>query len=420
MADHRLLENLTHFDPGDIERVFGEEFALKAADDALSLAPVKRVALFAEAFLPKVDGVSKTALLTVRHLQQSGRDVLVFAPDISVDSVGDSEVVRLPSLPFPNVPETRMALPHHLIIAQKLNEFQPDLIHLFSPALMSYSGVVYGRSVNIPVIANYQTDLPGYAHVYGFPLITGELTRQWLRYLHNGCHLTLAPSMHTIRELQRWGFRRLRKWGRGVNGERFHPLRYDAMMRAKLLNGRDTNSLLCLYVGRLATEKRLDLLMEIAHTPGVALTIIGDGALREHLEMMFAGTKTHFTGYMYGDELAAAYASADVFLFTGPNETFGQVVQEAMASGLPAVVIDSGGAADLVDDGVNGYRCPAHPGRFAEAVQKLRDEAALRRKMAHNARQTVENRSWEAVMAQLEGYYGEAVRLNERFARVYR
>lgn len=379
---------------------------------------MRRVALLAEAFLPKVDGVSKTAFLTVRYLQQTGRDVLVFAPDIAIQSVGDTRVVALPSLGFPNVPETRVALPNPLI-AQELHAFKPDLIHLFSPALMSVSGMANGRYMNVPIIANYQTDLPGYAPVYGFPDFTQHWLREWLRYIHNGCHLTLAPSTFTMRQLQRWGYRRVRQWGRGVNSERFNPLHYRAEMRARLLNGRDPDSLLCLYVGRLAAEKRVDLLIEVAQTPGVALTIIGDGALREDLERMFADTAAQFTGYLFGDELAHAFASADVFLFTGPNETFGQVVQEAMASGLPAIVIEQGGAADLVENGVNGYRCPPHPGAFAQAVRRLRDDETLRRAMAHNARKQVEGRSWEHTMAQLEDYYTQAVAHNARFKRVY-
>ncbi len=135
--------------------------------------------------------------------------------------------------------------------------------------------------------------------------------------------------------------------------------------RERLLNGRDPDSLLCIYVGRLANEKRVDLLLEVARTPGVALTIIGDGALREALESLFAGTGTYFTGYLMGDDLPQAFASADVFAFTGPHETFGQVVQEAMASGLPSVVIDQGGVADLVLPGETGFICPDDSLAFA-------------------------------------------------------
>ncbi|MFN8449415.1 MAG: glycosyltransferase family 1 protein [Anaerolineae bacterium] len=412
MANHHLFEALTHRNPEEAERVFGDESALRPPDSAAVLAPVKRVAIFAEAFLPKVDGVSKTAYLTLRYLQQSGREVLVFAPDIAPSSVGGSQVIPLPSLGIPAAPETRLALPHP-IVANYLNDFKPDLIHMFSPALLSVSGMLVGRQNHVPVVANYQTDLPGYAQHYGIPFLS-SVVRDWLRYVHNGCHLTLVPSNWTLKELRRMGYHRLRKWGRGVNGERFNPNRRSALWRRRLLNGRDPNSLLCVYVGRLAIEKRVDLLLEAARTPGIALTIIGDGAMRDELETMFAGTGTHFTGYLYGDDLADAYAAADAFMFTGANETFGQVVQEAMASGLPAIIIDQGGITDQVTNGVNGFRCPENPSAFADAARTLRDNPQLRRQMSASARRFAEQHPWEVLMGQLEGYYNEAVHLNER------
>ncbi len=379
----------------------------------MKLAPVKRVALFAEAFLPKVDGVSKTAYLTMRYLKQTGREVIVFAPDIAPHHIGDVEVVPLPSLGIPQAPETRIAFPHPTISAH-LDEFKPDLIHLFSPAIMSVSGMIAARQLNIPVIANYQTDIPGYANAYGLSIFS-QMARDWLRYIHNGCHLTLVPSLWTMRELQSWGYRRLRRWGRGVNSERFNPSRASVEWRARLLNGRPPDSLLCIYVGRVANEKRIDLLLEAARTPGVALTIIGDGALRGDLERMFEGTGTHFTGYLFGDDLANAFASADVFMFTGANETFGQVVQEAMASGLPAVVINQGGVQDIVEEGVTGFICPPDSAAFAQAAQRLMENDALRRQMAAEARRQMETRPWEAIMAQLEEHYAEALALSERY-----
>lgn len=417
MPANRLLDALNHFDPAEAERVFGDEYTLAPPDLSVTLAPVRRVAIFAEAFLPKVDGVSKTAFLTLRYLQQTGRDVIVFAPDTSPSMIGDTQVIALPSVGMPVAPETRIALPHPTI-SHHLEEFQPDLIHMFSPAVMAANGMILARQWGIPVIANYQTDLPGYAEVYGFNLLS-NLTRDWLRFIHNGCHYTLVPSNHTLRQLHGWGYHRLRRWGRGVNNQRFNPIKRSADMRARLLNGRDPDSLLCIYVGRLANEKRVDLLLDVAKLPGVALTIVGDGALRPELELQFAGTGTHFTGYLYGEELAAAYASADVFLFTGTQETFGQVVQEAMASGLPAVIVNQGGITDLVTHGLTGFICDETPYAFAQAVTVLRDDPALRHGMARNARHTVERNSWEAVMGQLEGHYKAAVKLNERIKRRY-
>lgn len=413
MANHHLLEALENWSPEQAERVFGDEVALRPPDPHVTLAPVKRVAIFAEAFLPKVDGVSKTAYLTMHYLKQTGREVIVFAPDIAPHNIGDVRVVPLPSLGIPQAPETRIAFPHPAISAH-LDDFKPDLIHLFSPAIMSVSGMIAARQLNIPVIANYQTDIPGYANAYGLSIFS-QMARDWLRYIHNGCHLTLAPSQWTMDELKRWGYRRLRRWGRGVNSNRFNPNRASPEWRARLLNGRPPDSLLCIYVGRIANEKRIDLLLETARTPGVALTIIGDGALRGDLERLFEGTGTHFTGYLFGDDLANAFASADVFMFTGANETFGQVVQEAMASGLPAIVINQGGVQDIVEDGVTGYICPPDGEAFARAAQTLLENDTLRREMAAAARAQMEARPWEAIMAQLESHYAEAAALNARY-----
>jgi phosphatidylinositol alpha 1,6-mannosyltransferase len=383
----------------------------------VSLAPVKRVAIITEAFLPKVDGVTKTAYLTMKYLQQTGREVVVFAPDIAPEDMNGVKVHPMLSVGIPNVPETRMGLPSPFM-ARALHEFKPDLIHLFSPAMMSVTGMATGRHMKVPIVANYQTDLPGYTIQYGFPFME-TITRNWLRYIHNGCHLTLVPSKTTADDLHLHGFKRLRPWGRGVDSERFNPAHATQEWREFLLNGRDPNSLLCLYVGRLATEKRVDLLLEVARTPGVALTIIGDGAERDSLETYFAGTNTHFTGYLLGDDLSAAFASADVFLFTGPNETFGQVVQEAMASGLPTVVTDKGAVKDLVVEGESGFVVRDTQQAFAEAVLRLRDNPDLLHRMSQTARQIAESRPWEVVLSQLEAYYAEAVDVNERFVRVF-
>jgi glycosyltransferase involved in cell wall biosynthesis len=425
MGHERLLAHLASDAPNEVERRFSEALsgdgftraALDRAAAGVERAPVRRVALIAESFLPKVDGVSKTAYLALRYLQATGREVLVFAPDIAPTVLNGSRVVPLPSLGLWQAPETRMALPHPMV-AHELAAFRPDLVHMFSPAILSVSGMQWARQNRVPVIANYQTDLPAYAAAYGMPLLS-PVIRDWLRYLHNGCHLTLAPSYWTIRQLQAEGYHRLRRWGRGVNSTHFHPDRRTEAMRARLLAGRDPRSLLVVYVGRLANEKRIDLLVEAARTPGIAVTLIGDGAQREELEARFAGTGTHFTGYLFGDALAEAFASADVFAFPSPTETFGQVVQEAMASGLPCVVIDQGGVLDLVQPGVNGFWAENDPASFAAALVRLRDDATLRAGMAHASRRFVEDNAWEVVLGQLEGYYHEAIALNDRWNRLY-
>ena len=414
----QLLEELRNFDPAKISTLFTEEQKLVSPDVQVRLAPVKRVALFAESFPPKVDGVSKSAYLALRYLQQTGREVLVFGPDTAAEKIGPSDVIRLPSIGLQFAPETRVAMPVPSI-GRHLDEFQPDLVHLFSPAVMCMGAVLAARRRNIPVIANYQTDLPGYARQHYGLKFTGPVIDRWLRFLHNRSHLNLVPTEFTLNQIRDEGYHRVHVWTRGVDGERFNPSHRNDDMRKRLLNGRDPDSIICLYVGRVAPEKRIDLLIEAARLPGVAVTIVGDGAAREDLEELFAGTDTHFAGYMVGDELAEAYASSDVFTFTGPNETFGQVVNEARASGLPLVVINEGGVTDLVQEGVNGYLCDEDPKAFAEAVKKLRDDPEERQKMGQTSRKIAEQHPWDAIMAQLETHYRHALALNDRHNRMY-
>ena len=417
MQAQRLLENLQAQQEKNLDEFFGNPRLMDNRFTVEPFAAVRRVAILTESFLPKVDGVVKTSYLTIRYLQETGREVLVFAPDIAVDNVGASQVIPLPSIGLPQAPETRLALPNP-IVARHIEDFQPDMIHLFSPAAMAVNGMAVGRHLNLPVIANYQTDLPGYTERYGFPLLSGPVNR-WLRYIHNGCHLTLAPTQTIIRHLRAVGYRRVRHWGRGVNTERFSPSHSRAAMRRRLLNGRDPGSLLCIFVGRLANEKRVDLLLEMARSPGIALTIIGDGALRAELEQVFAGTDTCFTGYFIGDELAQAYASADVFVFPGVYETFGQVILEAMASGLPSVVANAGGVPDVITDEVSGLVVEPTQRAFADAIKRLRDHPEARLQLSHGARAQAETRPWSALMAQLEVYYEEAYTMNQRFKSLF-
>ena len=232
MQTQRLLNNLQAQGAKNLDEFFGSP---SLTDDRFTVVPydaVKKVAVLTESFLPKVDGVAKTSYLTIRYLQETGRDVLIFAPDIAVDNVGDSQVIPLPSIGLPQAPETRMALPNP-IVARHIEDFAPDLIHLFSPAAMAVNGMAIGRHLNLAVIANYQTDLPGYTEHYGFPMLSGPVNR-WLRYIHNGCHLTLAPTQTIISRLRDEGYRRVRHWGRGVNTERFCPSHARAAMRERL------------------------------------------------------------------------------------------------------------------------------------------------------------------------------------------
>lgn len=381
---------------------------------------VRRVAIFAEAFLPKVDGVTRTALLTVRYLEATGREVIVFAPNPALPQIGNICVVGVPSLWLPEFPESRAALLWPFVW-RRLRAFRPDLIHLFSPFSLGVIGMLAGHALRVPVVANYQTDLPGYARSYGFGGLSGTFAAA-LRFIHNGCHLTLAPSRATFRELRDWHFKRLRMWGRGVDARRFTPARRKTAAgrawRERLLAGRDPGCLVALYVGRIAREKHLETLRGVAHEPGVALTLVGDGHYRSEVRQAL-GQNAVFLGPLLGEDLANAYAAADCFVFPGPEETFGQVVLEAMASGLPVIVTRRGGPASFVAEGESGFLCPVDDAAaFAERIRCLRDDPARRAQMSAAARRYAEGLPWMDIMRQLEGYYGEAARLRLRAARL--
>ncbi len=398
----------------ELERIIAAEWVAGAAPNPAS--PIRRVALFTEAFLPKVDGVSRTALLTIKYLERTGRQLIVFAPWPAPPNVGQTPIYAIPSLWMPFYPETRIAPPWPFLLP-RLRRFKPDLIHLFSPAGLGAMGMAAGELLNVPVIANYQTDLPAYAKSYGYSLLQGVMV-DMLRFIHNGCHLTLAPSRATIDELRGWGFHRLRLWERGVDPIRFNSARRTEKWREILLAGRDPSRLLVLYVGRMAKEKHLHTLHDLAREPGVALTLVGGGNYQPELESLFSDSDAKFTGYLVGDDLANAFAAADVFAFPGPEETFGQVVIEAMASGLPVIVTDRGGPQTLVTDGQNGFICPVDDGAaFVDRVRRLRDDPARRAMMSQAARAYAEQRPWITIMRQLESYYDEALRLQHRLHR---
>ncbi|MFN8419485.1 MAG: glycosyltransferase family 1 protein [Anaerolineae bacterium] len=390
-----------------LTEVFGADYRFHF--DPAHLAPIKRVALFAETFFPRYDGVAQHSYRTLRYLQQTGREVLIFAPDNAPTRIENSRVIPLSSVGVPRYSGLRAGLPSPEI-ARQLAHFKPDLIQLFSPAIMSLRAISFGHKRRIPTLANYETNLSQYMPYYGLPWLKGA-ARGWQRMIHNRCDLTLVPTLAVQEQLQQARFQRLACWACGVNEQRFNPNHRTDEWRNRLLNGRPAESLLCIYVGRLAAEKNIMALLDIARMQGVALTIIGDGPQQAALEKMFSGTGTQFMGRLLGDDLAHAYASADVFTFPSHTETFGLVTLEAMASGLPVVVSDQGGARNFVVDGVAGYLCHSQQA-FNAAVEQLRDNAHLRAQMGQQARRAAEGHCFSAIMAQLEDHYRQV--LNKR------
>ncbi|MDW8068341.1 MAG: glycosyltransferase family 1 protein [Anaerolineae bacterium] len=359
-----------------------------------------RVALFTEVFLPKTDGVVHTLCHLLEHLARRGHRALLFAPAGGPTDYAGTPVIGLPALPLPFYPELRL-VPPLVDVRQALVDFRPDLVHVFNPVSLGLVGLAVAREMGIPVAASYQTDLPGFVQHWGMGFAREPLWN-FLRWIHDQADLNFCPSQSTLQQLASRGFRNLRVWGRGVDAERFHPRHADPQWRARLSGGHPEAPLV-ITVGRLSPEKRIGMLRVLGDAlPSVRLAIVGDGPARWVLEQRFAGTPTVFTGYLRGADLAAAYASADLFVLTSANETFGNVVLEAMASGLPVVVPHTGGPMDYVRDGVNGLVYPADdPAALVAQVARLVEDRALARRLGIAGRAYAETQTWERVLDRL-------------------
>jgi glycosyltransferase involved in cell wall biosynthesis len=363
-----------------------------------------RIAYFSEVFLPKVDGVVNTLCHLFDYLGEHAHDSILFAPNGGPDFYDCTPVMGFHGYAFPQYPELRL-VPPTIDVTSTLQNFQPDLIHVVNPASLGWAGIRYGYKNEIPIVASYHTDVPGFAAHRGLGF-TKTVIWRYFRLIHNLTDLTLAPSEFTAREIKEKGFLNVKVWSRGVDTQRFSPMKRSQAWRVRFTNGYPGTPIL-LYVGRLAREKRVHLLHDmIKNIPEAVLAIVGDGPARPDLERLFADTNTIFTGYLTGEELAQAYASADVFVFPGANETFGNVVLEAMASGLPVIAPKSGGIVDFVRDGVTGYLfAPEDVISLLFTARLLVQFPTVARRMGEAGRADAANRNWSTVLDELIQHY---------------
>jgi phosphatidylinositol alpha 1,6-mannosyltransferase len=363
-----------------------------------------RIAIITESFPPDVNGVAHCVVRVAEDLVRKGHSPLVIAPDSGRGPDADCDfpypVERVPSVPLPGYPSFRLGLPSPAT-RKAIVRHGTQVVHLASPVALGAWGSRVARAERLPTVAVFQTDLPSYARAYHLGRATETFAWRWLRDVHNAAGRTLAPSSMTAAELTDHGVERVRLWGRGVDTERFRPSLRDEELRARLAPG---GEVIVGYVGRLAAEKRVDLLAAVAALPGVRLAITGGGPMEE--ELRAALPEATFLGMRSGAELARVYASLDVFVHTGPFETFGQTIQEAAASGLPVVAPAAGGPLDLVDHGETGYLVPpGDPGSLIEATRALAGDPALRARFGTAARRKVLGRTWSALTDELLEHY---------------
>jgi glycosyltransferase involved in cell wall biosynthesis len=361
-----------------------------------------RVAIISESFLPRVNGVTRTVMALTAHLRQRGHEAILFAPGDGVEEHDGFEVVRVRGIGtgiYPDLTISPVAPGMH----RRLRDFDPGIVHLASPAALGWCGARVARRLRVPVAAHYQTDLLAYARAYGgaaLALLAGAAERR----LHNRCTATYAPTPAMASELRRRGFERVLVSGRGVDTGLFRPGRPGALEAWRRWPAGTGPRVLC--VCRLAREKGLDRVIRIAREhPNLRFLVVGTGPLADELRRAAPST-VRLAGLLEGDALADTYAAADIFLHPASTETFGQVIQEAMASGLPVVGVRAGGSAWLVEEGNTGFLADPQGDRLGEVLAAAVGCPDLGA-MAAAARRAVAGRSWAAVFdALLEDYSG--------------
>jgi phosphatidylinositol alpha 1,6-mannosyltransferase len=367
-----------------------------------SLAPM-RIAIVAESFLPAINGVTNSILRVIEHMTARGHEVTVIAPSPGVTAYGKARIIRVPSFGFPRYPELRIGHSRDFV-RQVLREIKPDVVHLGSPAVLGAASLSAAQELGIPSVAIYQTDLAGFASRYHMG-IAGRSIWRYIANIHRRADLTLAPSTAAVWDLRERGVNNVVRWMRGVDLERFNPSFRDEELRRSIA---PDGQLIIGFVGRLAREKQIERLKGLCRMPHIKVVIVGDGPVRAKLEKELKGAI--FMGFKSGVELSKLYASFDVFVHTGQDETFCQAVQEALASGVPVVAPASGGPLDLVQHGHNGFLwTEASRYSLVGAVAELAKYPVKRERLAANARPSVEVRPWCGVMDELEGHYRSVI-----------
>ncbi len=366
-----------------------------------------RVAVVSESFLPTVNGVTTSVLRVLEHLERRGHEAVVIAPAPGAPrEYAGARVVPVPALSYREFP---VGLPTS-IVSRTLAEFAPDVLHAASPFLLGAHAIGASWRLGIPSVAIFQTDVAGYAKRNRLAAATSFAWRV-VNLVHDKADLTLAPSSSALNDLAAAGVQRLDRWGRGVDLDGYHPrLRHDPEAQALRARLAPNGDVIVGYVGRLAPEKQVERFAALRGVPGIRIAIVGDGPSSASVRSALKGMPVKFLGALHGRDLALAYASFDVFAHTGCEETFGQTIQEAQASGLPVIAPRAGGPIDLIDHGRTGMLTDPDDARSLRgAVRELAADPALRARLGEAGRRAVLGRTWESVGEQLIGHYARVI-----------
>lgn len=368
-----------------------------------------RISLVTETYFPQVNGVSRTLDRLVRYCSEQGDRIQLHMPRYDENSAPlPCQVEKRDwwSIALPFYKEVVLPVVTVGMIERALRDFQPDLVHIATEGPLGRAALRAATRLKLPIVSSYHTNFPQYLQTYKASFLE-PLCWQYLRWFHNRTLGTFCPSNSTKRLIVSKGFQNVGIWSRGVDSHRFSPGKRDYEVRKSF--GIKPDDIVMTYAGRIANEKNLQMLMnawqQLEEFDHVHLLFVGDGPLRTKLEAMNT-KRTIFAGYRYGEELASIYASSDIFVFPSLSETFGNVVLEAMASGLPVVAYKVQGPKDIVQDKVNGLLVnDVSAEALARAMRKMLVNNELRWQMGNQARNYAEGQTWDQIMGKMRAEY---------------
>lgn len=365
-----------------------------------------RVALFTDTFMPQINGVTNTMAKMLDYFDRQGIAYRVFAPKYE-DVVVPETVRQYYSLKFFLYPECRLALPNIFNINQIFEDFKPDIVHNMTEFGMGLAGLKQAQKCGLPSLSTYTTHFSQYLRYYNLEWLEGFVD-DYMKWFHDQHDRTLCATKGTREKLNQLGIHRTEIFSRGIDTELFNPMQRNQSFRE---THKLTDKVVFAYVGRISAEKGLDVLIEAYNAvyrrygKQIALVMTGEGPYLDFCKAHLP-EDTVFTGFKKGDALAECYASSDIFICPSGTETFGNVIQEAMASGLAVIGADAGGVGENIRHEETGLHFKSgEVSSLTEKMEALLQHGAFRKQLGANARAYALTRSWDHIFEELVGHY---------------
>lgn len=369
--------------------------------------PRLKIAIVTETWAPEINGVALSLLQLCKGLQKLGHKILLIRPEQKnkCSEFKPNKECLIKAQTIPKYPDMQFGWPQYLKVSQAISDFSPNVVHIVTEGPLGFTALHAARSKHIPVSSGFHSPFQEFSRFFDLAFLVKPI-QKYLRWFHNNTQLTCVPSVDTERALRQFGVTcPLVVVGRGIDTQKFSPQYRSEYLRK--LWGADTDTTVMLYVGRVSPEKEIGVLIDTFALQNkdqkkVKLVIVGDGPDRVYLEKKQGADQVIFMGSLNGKALSEAYASADVFVFASQVETFGNVVLEAMASGLPIIAYDYACAQLHVKQQVSGWLSPlGQVEQFIQTILALPNNMTLHR-MGQRAMQDVQDIGWKHPVQQLE------------------